>query len=102
MCCSIAEWKTNQVWDMVQHDELGGGDIGIQIIPMRVRLLYQVDFPISMPALELLFVVDSILDLCVRFKPYEFCQIILLCEDPALAFAMLMNAPNQVGGNAYI
>jgi hypothetical protein len=53
---------------------------GIQIQPMPVVTLNQVDLPVALPFLDLLLASDRSLDTVVHFVPYELVHRIFGCE----------------------
>lgn len=62
-------------------------------------MLYEIYFPISVPAFQLFFVVDSVFNRRVFLKPNEFGQFVPFGESRSLNFAVSVNATNQIGGN---
>ena len=65
-------------------------------------MLYEVYFPISVPAFQLFFVVDRVFNGRVFLKPNEFDQSVSFSETGSLTFAVLVDAVNQIGSHSDI
>ena len=73
-----------------------------KVLPMRVGLLDQVDLPLSMPVLELLFARDRGDHVTVHFKPDQPLDAMLLCKPRQGAFAVLPKPSHKVGRDANV
>ena len=73
-----------------------------KVLPMRVGLLDQVDLPLSVPVLELLFSRDRGDHVTVHFKPGQPLDAMLLCKPRHGAFAVLPKPSNKVGCDANV
>src|SRR6185437_5843005 len=73
-----------------------------QIVPARIPLLYQADFPGAVPAFDLLFARDSITDVSKRLVPNQDVHIVAPGEAGNGFALVLLHALRQVIGYADI
>ena len=71
-----------------------------QIMPVRVVLLDQVDFPLPVPAFELLLTQDRAFHVAEHLEPDQSMDAVLAGEPASDALAMLVKSPHQVAGDA--
>src|SRR5205823_7568130 len=76
--------------------------VEIQIDPMRVVALDQVEFPLALPFLDLLFPADRRLDRVVRLEPDQSIDTIARCEAGHRLTLVLEHAPDEIGGHPHI
>ena len=73
-----------------------------KVLPVRVGLLDQVDLPLSVPVLELLFARDRSDHIAVHFKPDQPLDAVPLGKSRQDAFAVLPKPGHKVGRDANV
>ena len=73
-----------------------------KVFPVRVGLLDQVDLPLSVPVLELLFARDRGDHVAVHFKPDQPLDVVPFCKPRIGTFAVLPKPGHKVGRNANV
>ena len=68
-----------------------------KVFPVRVGLLNQVDLPLSVPVLELLFARDRGGHVAVHFKPDQPLDVVPFCKSRRGTFAVLPKSGHKVG-----
>jgi hypothetical protein len=77
-------------------------DIGIKIVPLRIRGFDQFDFPHAFPCLEGFLSPNGGFHSFVDFVPDQIVDPMTLGEPVSLVILMLEDASGQVGGDADI
>ena len=73
-----------------------------KVLPVRVGLLDQVDLPLSVPVLELLFARDRGDHVAVHFKPDQPLDAVPFCKPRHGTFAVLPKPGQKVGRDANV
>src|SRR4051812_45207244 len=76
--------------------------IVVQVAPLRIRRLDQLDLPCSLPRLEHFLSSDRVIDRLVRLGENQSGQIVPAAEARSLAASMLPDARGNVAGDADI
>jgi hypothetical protein len=72
----------------------------VQIVPIGVRTLDQLDLPLALPLLERLLALDRINDAIEGLEPDQSLYAVAFCEPVDQAFAMLVDPAQQFAGDA--
>ena len=80
----------------------GRANILEQVSPLWIRLLDQLDLPLSIPTLQIRLALYRQLDLFEFFKPDELVQIVSRSECSADQLLMFGRPSHEIGGHANV
>jgi hypothetical protein len=74
----------------------------VEIDPVRIGLFNRPNFPSAVPSFQPFLSAYGILDAIELFEVDESIHVVLFGETVYGLFAMLMDAPNEIAGHAYV